>query len=404
MAFFIYFFFIYKKIFMDYFSKEDKKYMERAINLAEKGRGKTSPNPMVGTVIVKDGTIISTGYHKMAGLPHAEIEAINNSKKSLEGSVMYVTLEPCTFHGKTPPCTEEIIKHNFKEIVIGCIDPNPLVNGKGVEFLKKSGLKVRTGLLKDRIELQNEVFFKQIKTGVPFVCLKIASTIDGKLATKSSDSKWITSEKSRATVQEIRSEYDCILTGINTVLSDNPYLYPRKKLNEPLKEAGTVIKKKFYRVILDSNLKINLESNIVKTSNYIKTIIFTARNKNNDFSYKIKELQKNNIDVIPVDSSHIPEDGLDILKILKILYREYSITSILLECGPTLSTSFLNRNLIDKFIFFIAPLIIGGDGSYDMFKDLSVRELKECKKLTFKDIKRIDSDIVITAYPLKKQN
>ncbi len=388
---------------MDYFSKEDKKYMEKAIRLAEKGRGKTSPNPMVGTVIVKDGVVISSGYHHRAGLPHAEIEAIKNSKEPLDNSTMYVTLEPCTFQGKTPPCTKEIIKHNFKEIVIGCIDPNPLVNGKGVEFLKKSGLKVRTGLMKEKIELQNEIFFKQIKTGVPFICYKIASSIDGKLATKSSDSKWITSEESREGVQRIRSEYDCILTGINTILKDNPYLYPRKKLNEPLKEAGISTKKNFFRVILDSNLRINPNSNIVKTSNYIKTIIFTAKNNNRDFSSRIKELQKNNIDILPVDSEPARKEGLDILKILKILYSEYSITSILLECGPALSTSFLKRDLIDKFIFFLAPIIIGGDGSYDMFKDLGVNKLKECKNLKFTDLKRVGGDIFITAYPLKKQ-
>ncbi len=386
---------------MDHFSEEEIKYMEQAIKLAEKGRGKTSPNPMVGAIIVKDGVVISSGYHHMAGLPHAEIEAIDNSTQSLAGSTMYVTLEPCTFHGKTPPCTKEIVKHKFREIVIGCIDPNPLVNGKGVEFLKKSGLKVRTGLLKDRIELQNEVFFKHIRTGIPFVCSKIASSVDGKLATRSSDSKWITSGQSRKKVQRLRSEYDCILTGINTVLSDNPYLFPRKNLNGLPEEANMATGERFYRAILDSNLQISLNSNIVKSSSYIKTIIFIAKNKKHDFLNKVKKLHEHNIDVLPVDSKSTEEKGLDLLKVLKILYREYKITSILLECGPTLSTSFIKRNLIDKFIFFIAPLIIGGDGSYNMFKDLGVKKIKECKNLIFKDIKRAGSDIAITAYPLK---
>jgi len=386
---------------MDHFTEEDIKYMEQAIKLAEKGRGKTSPNPMVGAIIVKDGAVISSGDHHMAGHPHAEIEAINNSTQSLAGSTMYVTLEPCTFHGKTPPCTKEIVKHKFREIVIGCIDPNPLVNGKGAEFLKKSGLKVRTGLLKDRIELQNEVFFKHIRTGIPFVCSKIASSVDGKLATRSSDAKWITSGQARKKVQRLRSEYDCILSGINTVLSDNPYLFPRKNLNCLPEEANIATGEIFYRVILDSNLKISLNSNIVKSSNYVKTIIFTAKNKKHDFLNKVKKLQEYNIDVLPVDSKSTEEKGLDLLKVLKILYREYKITSILLECGPTLSTSFIKRNLIDKFIFFIAPLIIGGDGSYDMFKDLGIETIKECKNLIFKDIKRAGRDIAITAYPLK---
>jgi len=386
---------------MNSFNREDIKYMKKAIKIAEKGRGKTNPNPMVGTIIVKNGKIISSGYHKQAGLPHAEIEAIKNSSQPLDNSTMYVTLEPCTFHGRTPPCISEIAKHNFKEIIIGCIDPNPRVNGKGIEFLKNAGFKVKSGLLKDEIEKQNEVFFKQIKTGIPFVCCKIASSIDGKLATKSSDSKWITSEKSRVQVQKIRREYGCILTGINTILNDNPYLLPRKNLNEPLILINMPGEKTFYRVVLDSNLKINLNSNIVKTSNLAKTIIFTGEDKKSEFADKIKKLKQKNIDILPVNKDPVIKTGLDILKILKILYSKYQITSILLECGPSLASSFLKRNLIDKFIFYLAPKIIGGDSSYDMFTNLGINRLKECINLRFEKVKRVGSDIVITAYPIK---
>jgi len=173
----------------DGFASDDIKYMKLAVKLAEKGRGKTSPNPMVGAVIVKDGKIISKGYHKKAGCAHAEIEAIKNCKKPLEGSTMYVTLEPCTIYGKTPPCADEIIKHKFKEVVIGCIDPNPLVNGRGADLIKESGISVRKGLLENEISAQNEIFFKNIKTNMPFVCCKIASSIDGKLAPKNQE-KW----------------------------------------------------------------------------------------------------------------------------------------------------------------------------------------------------------------------
>ncbi len=387
---------------MNNFSTEDIKYMKQAIKLAEKGRGKTNPNPMVGTIIVKDGKVISRGYHRQAGLPHAEIEAIENSRVSLDNSTMYVTLEPCAFQGKTPPCTGEIVKYHFKEIIIGSIDPNPLVNGRGIKFLENAGLKVKSGLLKDKIELQNEVFFKQIKTGIPFVCCKIASSIDGKLAAKSSDSRWITSKKSRIQVQKIRREYGCILTGINTVLNDNPYLLPRKNLSEPFKKINIADERKIHRVVLDSNLKIDLDSNIVKTSNLAKTIIFTGKNNKSGLRDKIKKLQKNNIDVLPVSSDTVIKRGLDIFKILKILYQRYQITSILLECGPSLAGSFLKRNLIDKFIFYLAPKIIGGDSKYDMFSGLGIMKIKESLNLEFKNIKRVGSDLVITAYPLKQ--
>ncbi|MFZ3106777.1 MAG: bifunctional diaminohydroxyphosphoribosylaminopyrimidine deaminase/5-amino-6-(5-phosphoribosylamino)uracil reductase RibD [Candidatus Hydromicrobium sp.] len=380
------------------FTKEDRKYMEIAIKLAGRGKGDAKPNPMVGAIIVKDGKIISSGYHRQAGLHHAEIEAINNSIQSLESSTMYVTLEPCTFQGKTPPCVNEIVKHKLKEIIIGCIDPNPKVNGRGIEFLKKAGIKVKSGLLKNKIEQQNEVFFKQIKTGIPFICCKIASSIDGKLAAKSSDSRWITSERSRMQVQDLRKEYGCILTGINTVLNDNPYLFPRKNIEYSYKNYGS---QKFYRVILDSNLRINLDSNIVKTSNLVKTIVFIEDKNKSKFTGKIKKLEENNIDVLPVNKDIVEFTGLDIIKIIKILYKKYEITSILLECGPALITSFLKRNLIDKFIFYFAPKIIGGDSDYNMFTELGINKIKDSINLRFENIKRIGSDIVITAYPLK---
>jgi diaminohydroxyphosphoribosylaminopyrimidine deaminase/5-amino-6-(5-phosphoribosylamino)uracil reductase len=383
------------------FTGEDKKYMELAIKLAENGRGRTNPNPMVGTVIIKNGRIISSGYHRQAGLPHAEIEAINNSSGSLENSTMYVTIEPCTFQGKTPPCVNEIVKYKFKEIIIGCIDPNPKVNGRGIRFLKKAGIKTRSGLLKEKIELQNEVFFKHIKTGLPFVCCKIASSIDGKTAARTSDSRWITSEKSRKQVQDLRGEYGCILTGINTVMADDPYLFPRKTLKKPAILKKKYSSQKFYRVILDSSLRIDLDSNIIKTADMAKTIIFTAKKQMNTAQDKIKKLGKNKIDVLEVDMKVGKISGLDILKVLKIIYKKYHITSLLLECGPTLLTSFLKRGLIDKFIFYLAPKIIGGDSIYSMFRSLGIDRVTDCINLRFENIRRAGCDIEVTAYPLK---
>jgi diaminohydroxyphosphoribosylaminopyrimidine deaminase/5-amino-6-(5-phosphoribosylamino)uracil reductase len=357
---------------------------------------------MVGTVITKNGRIISSGYHKQAGLPHAEIEAINNSSGPLENSTMYVTLEPCTFHGKTPPCVNEIVKYKFKEIIIGCIDPNPKVNGRGIRLIKKAGIKTRIGLLKEKIKLQNEVFFKHIKTEMPFVCCKIASSIDGKTAARTSDSRWITSEKSRMQVQHLRDEYGCTLTGINTVLADDPYLFPRKTLEDSLSLKKDHNSQKFYRVVLDSSLRINLDSNIMKTSDTAKTIIFTTKKQLKTAHDKITKLYKNKIDVLGVDREAGKISGLDILKVLRILYKKYYITSLLLECGPTLVTSFLKRDLIDKFIFYIAPKIIGGDSNYNMFRGLGIDRVTDCINLKCENIRRNGGDIVITAYPLKE--
>ncbi len=392
----------------DGFTSDDIKYMKLAVKLAEKGRGKTSPNPMVGAVIVKDGKIISKGYHKKAGCAHAEIEAIKNCKKPLEGSTMYVTLEPCTIYGKTPPCADEIIKHKFKEVVIGCIDPNPLVNGRGADLIKKSGISVRKGLLENEISVQNEIFFKNIKTNMPFICCKIASSIDGKLAAKTSDSKWITSEKSRKIVQCLRKEYGCVLTGINTILIDNPFLLPMKKLGAACSDTNFDISgnQKFYRVILDRRLRMKLNSNIVKTSKLAKTIIFTDTKNNLKNKSKANKINGKNIDTIPIGTigkNSKSSKKLNIKEGLSILHKRYGITSILLEAGPTVITSFLKNNLIDKFIIFLAPKIIGGDSKYSMFSKLDIDKVKNSLKVKFASIKKTGEDVVIFAYPAKQQ-
>lgn len=413
----------------DIFTKEDIKFMRLAIKLAQKGSGTVSPNPLVGAVIVKDGKIISTGYHKMAGTAHAEINAINAVKVIPPGSKMYVTLEPCSFYGKTPPCVDAIIKNKFSEVIISSLDPNPKVNGKGVEILRKAGISVKFGLLEDETKYQNEIFFKHIKSKMPFICVKIASSIDGKLAISSGDSKWITGLDSRKMVQKLRFNYGAILTGINTVIKDNPLLYPRKNINKNLdlyneddikKSIITkkiIIKKfneeinnqyiysKFFRIILDSNLKIDLNSNIVKTSKFFKTIIFISKEilNNNDIISKINNLNKLNIDVIPVNSSssfNLKNDQnnyLNLKEILDYLYNKYEITSILVEAGQTLVTSLLKENLIDKFLIFLAPKIIG-ESSYNMFNDLHINNMDECLKLKFNKIKKLQDDLLLEAY------
>ena len=392
------------------FTENDKKYMRIAINLAQKAKGYTSPNPVVGAVIVRDGIIISKGYHKKAGSAHAEIEAINtcSNKAALKGSSMYVTLEPCSIYGKTPPCVDAIIKHGFAEIVIGSTDFNPRINGKGIEALKKAGIKVRAGLFKEEIKRQNEIFFKHITAASPFICCKIASSIDGKIAAKSSDSKWIKSGQSRKIVQNIRIEYDCVMTGINTVLIDDPLLYPRKTSGKFLIESN---RKQFYRVVLDSGLKLPFDSNIARTANFVKTIIFTSnKNLKDGFGYRAGYLSQKNIDIVKVNSYQSENKKtllLDLKEILGKLYSDYGITSVLLESGPALVTEFLKNNLIDKFIFFLAPKIIGGDSNFNMFSSLNINKIDDVLRINFETVKKTigsgkgsaDTDIIIVAYP-----
>ena len=432
------------------FSSEDKKFMNIAYTLAEKGRGTTSPNPLVGAVIVKDGRMISSGYHKMSGTPHAEINAINAIKSIPEGSKIYVTLEPCSFYGKTPPCTEALIKHRFAEVIISTIDPNPKVRGKGIALLEKAGIVVKTGLMEEKTKKQNEIFFTHITKKRPFVCVKIASSIDGKLAAFTGDSKWITGTASRNLVQDIRFNYGCILTGINTIIKDDPLLFPRKdisrKINlDTIKNLNTIMisKKivfnnesdetehniyeysKFFRVILDSNLKLDMESGIVKTAKFVKTILFASeeamQSKKN--SGKARKLISRGLELAAVkkyeNSSNITSEAknmyeapksagkikntsakLDLKEVLDYLYLKHDIASILIEAGPTLATSFLSENLIDKFLIFLAPKIIGGDSGYNMFSGLGIASMFDALNLKFSKIQKIGPDLMVEAYPL----
>lgn len=419
------------------FSEADKKYMKLAIKLAEKAAGNTGPNPMVGAVIVRDGKIISTGFHKKAGDPHAEIEAINACRDAslLEGSTMYATLEPCSIFGRTTPCTDALIRHRFAEVIIGSVDPNPAINGRGLQLLRKAGIRTRAGLFGGIVARQNEIFFKSISNKMPFVALKVASSIDGKTALKNKKSKWITSGPSREKVQDIRYRHDCVLTGISTVIADDPLLFPRNSqylknnlslvadfafdLDGNLKikpNIGPTVKtppltgKKFYRVILDSGLGISRDSNIVKTAYAVKTIIFTRADKSVDAD-KAGYLERAGIDILKVsgeesfnDTGDISGKGqrrfyLDLKEVLGILYTVYGITSVLVESGPTLLAEFLKNKLADKFYFFIAPKIIGGDSPFNMFSGLGITDMADMVKLDFDKIRRVGADIFITAYP-----
>jgi len=385
---------------MTVFTEQDKIFMRQAIGLAEKGRGRTRPNPMVGAVIVKDGKVISTGYHRRAGADHAEIDAIKNSPTPVEGADIYVTLEPCSIHGRTPPCTDALVQNGFKKVIIGAVDPNSKVNGNGIRKLKDAGIEVLSGLFSQEIATQNEIFFKNMNSGLPFVCAKIASSIDGKLAARTSDSKWITSAVSREMVQKMRMEYGCVLTGINTVMADDPTLFPKTDpggaIEDNLKSFLAVKHRDYFRIILDTELKILLDSNIAKTAHDINTIIFASgrSREKTGTRKKVEELKGSKISLEFLKGAR-PEPE----EVLKILFNKYGIVSVMLEAGPAILTSFLTEKLIDKFIIFLAPKIIGGDSPYNMFSKLENDYISDSMDLEFSSYKKIGSDLMVTAYP-----
>lgn len=320
----------------------DEKYMKRAIELAKLGEGGVNPNPLVGALIVKDNQIIGEGFHKKYGQLHAERNAFLNCPHNTEGADLYVTLEPCCHHGKTPPCTDIIIEKKIKNVYIGSFDPNPVVSGKGAKILREHGINVVCGVLKEECDSINDVFFHYIKKKTPYVVMKYAMTADGKIATKTGHSRWITGESARNHVHILRNKYYGIMVGIQTVLCDNPMLNCRM-------ENG----RNPVRIICDSNLRIPTDSNIVKTANEIKTIVATISKD----EQKINELK--NLGVIVLNTK---EDNKKVdLKHLMTLLGEQQIDSILLEGGACLNYSALKSGIVNKVLVYIAPKIFGGE-------------------------------------------
>lgn len=332
----------------------EEKYMRRAIELAKKGSGHVNPNPLVGAVIVRDGEIIGEGYHECYGQLHAERNAIANAKKrgnSLEGSTIYVTLEPCCHYGKTPPCTEAIIEEKIARVVVGSDDPNPLVSGKGFQMLREKGIEVIPHFLKEECDAMNHVFFHYIRTGTPYVAMKYAMTMDGKIACYTGDSKWVTGEESRAHVQTLRNHYKGIMAGIGTVLADDPMLNCRiEGGRDPI------------RIIADSHLRIPIDSQLVRTAGQQPLIVACLPDADEE---KAAQLQEKGVEVlrIPgVTTADITEEQKEVIS-LPVLMKELGarkIDGILLEGGGQLNESALQAGIVDRIYCYIAPKIFGG--------------------------------------------
>lgn len=359
------------------FLSYDEKYMRLAMQLAGNAIGRTSPNPLVGAVIVKDNRVVGCGWHRKAGTPHAEVHALNQAGELAQGADVYVTLEPCAHYGKTPPCAKALVEAKVKNVYGGLLDVNPKVAGKGFKILEDAGIHVEYGFLQDELRKQNEVFFKWIEHKKPFIVLKAAMTLDGKIATATGQSKWITNETSRAYGYKLRDIYDGIMVGINTVIEDNPMLTARV-------DGG----KNPIRIVVDSSLKIDINANVVQDKS-AKTIIATTDKANKD---KILKLQAQDVDVIVVDKDE--NDKVDIEKLLDILGQQ-NICSILVEGGATLSGSFVAKKLVDKVYFFIAPKIVGGKEAKTPVAGTGILNLQEALALKDIQIEKLEEDVLI---------
>ena len=358
----------------------DEYYMKIALELAKKGDGKVSPNPLVGAVIVKDGKIIGQGYHGKYGNNHAEVEAFNNINGNSKEATIYVTLEPCSHYGKTPPCVDRIISEGISRVVIGMIDPNPLVSGRSVEKLTKAGVEVEIGVLEEECKKLNEVFIKYILEKKPFVLMKWAMSLDGKISTVSGESKWITGEKARKDVHKLRKRLTGIMVGINTVLTDDPLLTCR------LEDGKNPI-----RIIVDSNLRIPIESNIAKTAIEIKTIVATLIDVSEE---KVKALEKLGIKILKIKEKNKKVD----LEALILELGNMEIDSILLEGGSTLNFSALESGIVDKVRVYISPKIIGGKKAKTPIGGKGIDSLKEAFNIKHMDLSVIGEDILMEGY------
>jgi diaminohydroxyphosphoribosylaminopyrimidine deaminase/5-amino-6-(5-phosphoribosylamino)uracil reductase len=376
---------------------DDKYFMKMALELARKGLGFTSPNPMVGAVIIKDGKIAGKGYHKAVGKAHAEINAINDAKSLASGGTLYVTLEPCNHTGRTLPCTLKIAEAGIKRVVIAMKDPNPNVKGGGIDYLKNKGIDVTLGICEDEAKKLNEAFIKFVETGSPFVTLKCAATLDGRIATRTGDARWVSGEESRTRtgdarwvsgeesrrfVHKLRHAADAIMVGVNTVKIDNPSLTTRL---DDINGLDPV------RIILDTNLSISEEARVLQLDSDSDTIIITCSSVSED---KKNRIEKKGAKIIEAPV----RDGLIDLASLMVQLGTLGITSLLIEGGSRVNASALSAGIVDKAIFFYAPKILGGDDGIPMCMGPGPDLMKNCIPVKNINVHRFGDDVMIEGY------
>ncbi len=356
--------------------KDREYYMKLAMCLALKAKGKTAPNPMVGAVVVKNGKIIGRGYHERAGAAHAEVKALENAGKNALGAALYVTLEPCAHFGRTPPCVDKIIRSGIKEVYVGMIDPNPVNNGKGIQALKKHHIKVEVGILQDKLKKLNEAFIKYITRGLPLVTVKVAQSLDGKIATSSGDSKWITSDNARVYAHRLRKDFDAIMVGVNTVLRDNPWLDP------------WFSKKDLTKVIVDTQLSTPPGANVFskKSSVIIATLPSPAGQETEN-----RQMLAQKAKILEVKEKSGQVNLRDLLKKL----AQQGILSILVEGGGTLIGSLFDEGLVDRALFFVSPKVLGGKDAISSVEGRGVSRVDKAIKVKEVRVRRIGPDFLI---------
>jgi len=364
----------------------DERFMRRTLELAAKALGRTSPNPVVGAVIVRNGRIIGEGFHRRAGLPHAEREALRRITETARGATIYVNLEPCSHYGRTPPCADALIEAGIKRVVVGMVDPNPLVQGRGLRRLRRAGIAVATGVLREECERLNEDFACFIRTGRPFVTLKLAASLDGRIAAASGDSQWISGEQSRRVVHELRNRVDAILVGAETVRNDDPRLTCRMRGGrDPL------------RVVLDGRLSITPSARVCTQPSTAPTLIATSEDHGRGEKQAQLEAQGVQVVCLPGKNGQVP------LRPLLAELGRRGHKSVLIEGGGRIAAAALREGVVDKVLFFYAPLLLGGEGRA-MIGPLGIDRVAAGQKLHTITVERIGKDILVAAYIGEKGN
>ena len=361
---------------------EDRSYMEMAYGLAEKARGWASPNPYVGAVIVKDRKIVGFGYHKKPGTPHAEVIAVQRAGKETVGGTLYLNLEPCIHFGRTPPCVDMLIQSRLRRVVISSADPNPIVHEKGIQNLREAGVDVSVGLLEERNARLNEAYTKYIIQKIPYLTAKVASSLDGKIATKDRVARWISSPATRQYIHQLRGEHDAIMVGINTVLQDDPLLTVRHP---------DWSEKPFPRVILDSRLRLPLKGRLIDTLSQGEILVFTGQEAAKD---REEALAEEGIKVFRVPRT---DSGLDMKAVLSTL-GEMDIASVLVEGGSQVLTSLIEGRLIDKMYVTLSPKLIGGTAAPSFLLGEGVTTVEHSLRLKRIHTFNIDEDIIVEGY------
>jgi diaminohydroxyphosphoribosylaminopyrimidine deaminase/5-amino-6-(5-phosphoribosylamino)uracil reductase len=359
---------------------EDERHMLRALELAERGRGTTSPNPMVGAVIVADGEVVGEGYHERAGGPHAEVGAVESAGASARGATIYVTLEPCSHQGRTPPCAALLLEAGLAQVVIAMKDPNPLVAGGGARMLAEGGVEVVEGPYGEIARRQNESYVTWVTSGRPFVTLKMAMSLDGKVATMTGDSRWVTADVARADVHRMRAASDAVMVGIGTVLADDPALTAR--------EVGA--KRQPARVIVDSRARTPLGSKVTDTTEARTLIAVTASAP----AERRNALEERGIEIVEAGAG----DRVDLLSLLEALGQR-EVTSVLAEGGPTVTASLLEQGLADKLVFYLAPKVVGGRRAPGPVGGEGPEAMSMARAFEIDAVEAIEPDLKITAYP-----